>query len=157
MSIRYGMGIQIVPLMSPVDLGSTDTGSAFVNVRNANWVTFEIPFGTITGDTVVVTVEESTAASSGSEVAIPFVYRLSSPLGTDSWGAVTTCDSGGVTVAASDDDSILLIDVDPATLDAGYNYLRVWLNLGGSASAVEVAVIAHLEPRYPQTSPISSS
>lgn len=151
------MDVQLVPLMSPVDLGSTDTGSAFVNVKNAQWISFIIPFGTITGDTCTVTVEESSAASSGSEVAIPFMYRLSSALGTDTWGDPTSATSAGLAVSADEDDKLMLIEIDPATLDDGYDYLRVWLNLGASASACEVAVLAALEPRYKQDDPISSS
>jgi len=154
--MKYGMDCQLVPLISPVDLGSVDTGSAFINVENAQWISFIIPLGTITGDTVTVTVEESSAASSGAEVAVPFMYRLSSALGTDSWGAPTSATSAGVAVSADEDDKLLLIEIDPATLDDGYNYLRVFFDLGSSATVAEVAVVAALEPRYKQYNPVPS-
>lgn len=160
MDFRYGMTEQIVPLISPVDIVATDVTSPFVKVSNAHWVRFILPFGTVTGDTCDVTVEESTAqdtSAGGTEIAVPFVYRLSAAVGGDSWGAVTTADSAGIGITADDDDKILAIDVDPRTLDDGYNWLRVKLVTGGSMSACEVAAIAILNPRYAQLDNVSST
>jgi len=157
---RYGMQEQIIPLISPVDITNTDVNSPFVKVSNAHWLRFLVPFGTITGDTCTVTVAESTANSTSggaTEVAVPFTYRLSGAVGVDTWGAVTTADSGGLLVTASDDDKILAIDIDPRTLDDGYNYVRVQLVTGGSMSACEVAAVAIVHPRYAQLDNVSST
>jgi hypothetical protein len=113
-------------------------------------------FGTITGDSVVVTIEAATAATSGSEIAVPFTYRLSGAVGVDTWAAVATADSGGVDVATTDDDKILLIEYDPAT-NADYQYVRLVTTTSTSVSACELAVTAKLYPRYGQLNPISST
>jgi len=154
--LRYGMNSQIVPLISPLDTAASALASPFVKLSNAHRCTFLVSFGTITGDSVDVTVEAATAAASGTEIAVPFVYRLSGAVGSDTWSAVTTADSGGVAAAATDDDKILLIDYDPAT-NADYNYVRLVATPGSSASAVEIAVMAVLEPRYGQLDPVSST
>jgi hypothetical protein len=71
-------------------------------------------------------------------------------------GAVTDATTSGVTIAATDDDKLLLIDVDPAALSAGRPYLRVVADPGASASAVEIAILAILKPRYAQNSQLSA-
>lgn len=156
--LRYGMNTQIVPLISPVDIAATATSSPFVKVSNAHRVAFEVFFGTITGDTVDVTLECATANSTSglTDIAVPFYYRLSGAVGVDTWSAVTSADSTGVGVTASDDDKILLVDYDPRT-NADYQYVRVTVTPGSSASAVEVSVTAFLEPRYGQLDPVSST
>ena len=104
--------------------------------------------GTLTGDSLAVTVEESSAASTTSAEAIPFKYRLSGAVATDTWGAVTTADSAGVDMTASDDDKILWVEIDPSDLTDGDHYLSVLLSPGASASACEVSVIALQDVRY---------
>lgn len=150
------MDLQFVPLMSPADLGAVDAGSAFVNVRNAQQVSFIVPLGTITGGTCTITVDKSPDGTAGPHVKTPFMYRLSSAVGTDTWGNPTSASTAGVAVAATDDDKVLLIEIDPASLGDGFSFLRVWLDLAGSTTACEAAVIAVLEPRYKQHDPIRS-
>lgn len=154
--IRFGMNEQIVPLVSPVDLVATDSASPFIKLNNCHWVTFLAQFGTITGDTCDITIEVATAASSGSEVAIGFRYRLSGAVGSDTWGAVTTADSAGVAVTASDDDKILAVEYDP-TENPDYNYVRLVATTAGSMSACEYGLIAVLAPRYGQLDALSST
>jgi len=155
--MKYAQDYHMLPIKASVDAGSTDVGTEWFNMRDYNWADVLVNMGAITGDTLVVTVEESTTNSSGAEVAIPFVYRLSSAVATDSLGAATTCDSGGVTVAATDDNKTLVVSIDPQSLDEGYNYARLWFNLGGSMSAFLVGANAILTPRYPSATAISAT
>lgn len=154
--IRYGMNTHFIPVISPVDIVSTATNSTHIKVTGGR-VHFLVQFGTITGDSVAVTVEESTSAATTGAEAIPFKYRLSGAVGADTWDAVTTADSTGVAVGASDDDKILLIDIDPSTLSEDCNYLSVLASPGGSASAVEIGVIAMIESNYGQLDHVSST
>ena len=154
--VRYAQGLVPRPVLSPVDIVSTATNTTHVKVTGHH-VTFLVYFGTITGDSVAVTVEESSAASTTSAEAVPFRYRLSSAHTASTWGAVTTADSGGVDVTASQDDMILMVEVDPSDLTDGDNYLSVLLSPGASASAVEVAAICLQEERYVGATPMSST
>ena len=51
---------------------------------------------------------------------------------------------------------LLTISVDPHVLTAGYPFLRVVADPGASASAVEIALIAVIWPRYAATANISA-
>ena len=146
---RYLQNTQLVPLISPVDTAASALASPFVKLSNANRLAFHLAFGTITGDSVTVTVEAATVAASGSEIAVPYTYRLSGAVGSDTWSAVTTADSTGIDIAATDDDKIMWIDYDPRT-NADYDYVRLVYTAGSSASAVEIQASAFLEPKYGQ-------
>ena len=155
-SVAFGMGEQLVPIISPLDIIATDVDSAWVSVSNAHHVTFIVSLGTITGDTLNITVECATTTASAAAITSEFLYRFSGAVASDTWDVVTTSDTLGVTVTASDDDKLLLIDYDPAQY-ADYEYVRLALVTGGSMSACEVSAMAVLKPRYPQAYPISSS
>jgi len=145
--------------MAPTSVTASATSSSFVNLKDYEWVDFHILIGTLTGDTITVTVEEATANSTSgiTDVAIPFVYRGPQVAGTDSMGAVTTADSSGCTIADTDDNTQWVISVDPNTVDDGYNYVRVTLTEGSSTSAAVKSVLAVLKPRYAKASPPSST
>ena len=96
----------------------------------------------------MVTVEECSDTSATGAAAIAFSYRLSSATGTDSLGAATAATTSGVTLAASDDNKVLIIDVDPATLSATKPYVRASVDPGGSASACVVGSVVLAQPRY---------
>lgn len=145
--MNYAEYNHVIPVLSPADIVSTATNTTHIKVTGHK-VAFLVFLGTLTGDSCAVTVEESSAASTTSAEAIPFKYRLSAAVGGDTWGAVTTADSGGVDLTADDDDKILWVEVDPADLTDGDHYLSVLLSPGASASACEVAVIALQDVRY---------
>lgn len=149
--VRFGEDINIVHGVSPIDIVATDVDSAYLKLDNAHWVTFIVALGTITGDTMNITIEASTTNASASAITVGGWYRFKTAIGADSWegAAATTFDSSGVTVTASDDDKILLIDYDP-TENPDYNYVRLALVTAGSMSACEVAVVYAVETRYKQ-------
>jgi hypothetical protein len=162
MAARYAQKLHIRQVLSPADITETATGTQFVNMENAHWITFAVAFGTITGDSVTVTVEVSTGTSTAAgDTVIPAQYRLSGAVAADSWGAVTALTTAGVIIGASDDDKLLLIDVDPATipaLDADATYIRCLITPGStSVTALEVQANVMLEPRYPQLDNLTST
>lgn len=148
--------VHVVGLTSPVDTASTTVNSDVIGVKEYHAIEFLVYFGTITGDTVAVTVEECDNVTPSNTTAIAFKYRKGAATGTDSMGAVTDATASGVSMAATDDDKLLLIDVDPRALSADRPYLRVVADPGASASAVEIAILALLRPRYAQSAQLSA-
>jgi hypothetical protein len=148
--------IHVVPALEPQDITSTTTYSDIIGLKEYFGVEFLVYFGNIAGDTIAMTVEECDDISASNTTAIAFSYRESSATGTDSMGARADATTSGVTVAATDDDKVFLVDVDASELSDGYPYVRVKLDPGGSASAVLIGVIALLLPRYPQASQLSA-
>lgn len=156
LGIRFGQDIHVIPVYAPQDVGTADVNTTHINVSRTHHITFAVQFGNLTNDSKVITVEESSAATTVSAEAIPFTYRLSGAVATDTWGAVTTTDSTGVDmVHASDDNKLLLIDVDPATLSDGDNYLSVRISSAGGECYA--GVVAYLQTRYSQLNPLSTT
>ena len=152
----YGQDLHIVKVADYADIVSTATNTTHIKVTGHR-VTFLISLATLTGDSINLTVEESTSAATTSAAAIPFVYRLGSAAGADTWGAVTTADSTGVDMTASDDDKLMLIDVDPADMSDGCNYLSVLMAPGASASVCGVSAYAITDARFRQLNHVSST
>lgn len=158
---RYGVQEQLIPYIAPVDTTTSAATGAFVKVSNAHWLQFRLQFGNINDTTGVVTVEEytanSTSGASTDALAIPFTYRLSGVVGDDTWGAVTTSDSGGYTVGATADNMLLIIDIDPRSLTDGYDYVRMVVTPSGTQTNMLIAATAALLPRYAQLDNLSTT
>jgi hypothetical protein len=148
--------IRVVQLTSPVDTGSTTVNSDVIGTKELIGIKFVVSMGTITGDTVVVTVEECDDVTPSNSAAIAYLYsKDGAAIGTDTAGAWTAATTSGVTLSATDDDKNLIIKVDPAALTADWPYLRVVADPGGSASACEIAINAIVVERYAQAANIS--
>ena len=165
---RFGFGEQIVPLKAPIDAAATDFATPYVNLKNALHCTFVLYFGVTTAasadQNLIVTVEAATAAASNAtEVALPFKYRLSGATGTDSWGAVASATATGYSADTTTiDGKVLLIDLDPATIEAthgqrGSNFVRVVVDLDAGNTVNLIGVLAVLDPMYPQVTVLSTS
>ncbi|MHA1225271.1 MAG: hypothetical protein ACTSPV_00845 [Candidatus Hodarchaeales archaeon] len=150
-----GEEIHVVPALAPADI-SSDTYTDVIGFKEYHNIQILVMFGAITGDTVTLTVEECDDTTPSNSTAVAFKYRKSSAVGTDSMGAVSSATTSGITVSATDDNKVILVEVDPATLTRGYPYIRVKLAPGGSISACFVGAVAILVPRYPQTSQLSA-
>ena len=160
--IQFGEAVKVVPITAPVDIVATANASAYVDLTEALWATFVVNFGVITTGTATITVEASTAGSSNAtEAAIPFKYRLSGAVGTDTLGAITAATSDGAAVATDADGKAYIIEVDPAALPANpgatYKWLRVVVSPTTDMAACLLDVNAYLQPRYPGNSLYSSS
>jgi hypothetical protein len=153
--IRYAEGLKVLPILAPADIAATATATEFIDMKEAHWGTFLVSLGNLTSDstdTVTITVEVSTAASSGSEVAIPFKYRESAPVATDSMGSITTASSSGAVFTATDDAEVIVVDVDPQRIPSELTdgrFLRLVITPTSDTAICIVGVIAALESRYP--------
>ena len=156
-SLKYGMNTHIIPGFAPLDIVANDFNTTHVKVTNALSCAFLLGFGVITGDSINITVEESTAAATTSAEAIGFGFRLSGDTATDTWGDVTTCDSLGTTITASDDNKFLWIEVDLREMSEDCNYLSVLGTTESSMSACVVSAVCFLESRYGQYDPDSTT
>jgi hypothetical protein len=158
MGIKFAEGLHVLPVLAPL-ADSTSVGTDYLNIENAQWITYLVQFGAMTSDstdTVTVTVECSTDSSSGAnEISVPFYYRLSAAVGTDTSGTITKATASGVAVTATDDNKLLIIDIDPAEIAAttgftdAHIYNRLWLSKNAELATNTIGVIAAIEPRYP--------
>ncbi len=166
MASNYGEFENIIPLIAPQDITTTATASAYVDLKTVHSMSFLLFFGSITATSadqaITVTVECVTAAASASnEAKVAFNYRLSSAIGADAMGAKTAATAAaGASVATTDDNKILLINVDPAVVAATLTdarFVRVVITPDAGASATLVAALAVLSPRYKQNAMVSAT
>jgi len=147
--------LHAIPALAPQDITSTTTASDIIDAGEGHEIEFDVYFGVITGDTATLTLEECDDISASNSSAIAFNYQKSSATGTDSMGAVAAATTSGITIAATDDNKMVRVYVDPSALSSGYPYVRVNVAPGGSMSACLVSVVAVVRPRYPQEQPAS--
>jgi hypothetical protein len=165
--IRYGEGLQVV-LLEPITT-IADGESEWIELENYQWLTLFVYVGSITAstDSVNVYVRSTTSATSGTtnsnDYALPFDYRLSSALGTDSWGSITsvTTATGYVAISGTDDNKMVQIELNPDIIyahdsDAKYIYLDFDATVT-STDTIYLGAWGVFEPRYPQNSQLSSS
>lgn len=156
--------LQIVPIYAPQATTSADAETAHVKIKNAQWLSFLCYWGDVTSDSTDICnikVYTSTEASTTNAVSQPFKYRLSSAIGSDSWGAITaTTAAAGVNITGEDDNKMLLIEVDPASLyalDPDAEYAHLLIDGSGLITNPAFGACAILEPRYPQNANLTSS
>ena len=154
---RFVVGENIVPLKAPVDSAGTAYATPFLDLKNALHATFFYYAGVVTATSadqaVVITMEAATAAVSGSEVAIPFKYRLSDATGANAWGAITSATASGFSFATTDDGKMVAIDIDPAALEgalADARFVRMVVGIDAGGTVTLNAAWAVLDPRYLQ-------
>jgi len=154
--IRYAEGLKCLPIIAPVAFTTSAIESEYVDMETHHWGSFHIAFGDMTSDstdTVTVTVECSTAASSNAtEVNLAFDYRLSSAVATDSMGAITSATTTGVSITATDDAKLLIVEVNPDTIPAALTdgkFLRIVATPSDAVASGVISAVAYLEPRYP--------
>jgi len=157
--IRFVEPLKALPVLAPA-ASTAARASEYIDLENIHWVSFHVLFGAMTSDstdTITLTVEASTAGSSNAtEIQVPFQYRLSSAVQTDSMGDITAAVAAtGVVIDAEDDNKLLCIEVDPSAIPSltGYTdhkYLRLVLTPSSAlATAYSVGAVAYCESRYP--------
>ncbi len=156
--MRYVQDYHIVPLQIPVaSAGSTAiVALPAVNMSNYEWCDFVLSFGNLEDATITVTMLNSTANTTVTALAIPFAYRVCSTVGTDSLGALTTCDSAGLACTTAFTDKAVVFSVDPKRLDQDYPYVRLYESQAAGSEATQSA-LAILFPKYSQTTPLTST
>ena len=167
--IRYAEGLKVIPLLGPIAFTTAAIDTEYVDMKEFHWATFFVNFGVFTSDssdTVTVTVLCSSVATSETGDGIPFDYRLSSPVDTDSMGAITAATSDGVVLTSSTDldvnaaQRLLIIDVNADKLPAYKSdgcFLSVLITPTADVASGVVGVIAVLEPRFPGNAITSST
>jgi hypothetical protein len=166
MSNRLGYASNTFPLLAPVDSVTTAYDSIFVDLKNAVHATFFLYLGVITGAATTshptITMEAATAAASATApTAIPFTYRLSAATGTNTWGAATTVANTGVALdVVASDGKMLMIDINPAALEAlvgTARFVRMHVGLVGGGSVCLNAIWAEIEPSYAGATMLSAA
>lgn len=152
-TLQFAEHYKVLPILAAADIAATATGSQYVDLKDVHWATFLVNLGAITGDSVTLTVEASSAGSSNAtEAAVPFKYRLSEAPGTDSMGAITAATSAGATFAASDDNKTVVVELDPAALPSnpgeGHTFARLWIAPASDMTAFIVGAVSILQMRY---------
>ena len=158
MPAKFAEKLVILPILAPVS--TSDGASDMVDAAQAHWITFLLSIGNFTSDStdvVVVTVEASTATSTNATVlSLPFRYRQTAAVGTDTQGTITNVSTGtdGVTLTATDDGTMLIIDVDPACIPnqtsyTNHRYVYLTWDVGAQVGEIYASAVAILEPRYP--------
>jgi len=157
--IRFVEPLKVLPVRAPA-ASTAARASEYIDMENVHWLSFHVLFGAMTSDstdTITLTVEASTAASSNAtEIQVPFQYRLSAAIATDSMGAITSAAAAtGVAIDAEDDNKLLCIEVDPSAIPGltsytDHKYCRLVLTPSADiATAYSVGAVAYMENRYP--------
>ena len=161
---RFAQGLKVLPVLAPVDTAATATYTAFVDADMAHWITFILPFGNLTSDDsdeieILVRCSSEDTSATTEPLAIPFWYRVTSAVATDSTTDIVAGTSDGI--GTSDDginasgleNKVLIIDVDPSVLSA-YSSASAderWVSvaIAPQGPITLLGAIAVIEPRYP--------
>jgi hypothetical protein len=157
---RFGQVLHIMPVLSPIAIGTAAFNTALVDMANAHRCTFILHIGATdsSSGSPTITLLASTVGTTVGATAIAFKYRISAAINTDTLGAITDATSAGVLTVKTDDGMIYLIDVDPALVAGKTDGRWVYLHAGANASrTMVVGCVAEIEPRYIATSPTSAS
>lgn len=128
-------------LAPAADAYASDPATDVYNTKLYGHVTFIIHHGAGATGTVVVTVEECTAADGTGATAIAFKYRVGASTGA-ALGALTAATASGFTIAAGAN-QLAVIEIPAASLSDGSPYVRLQLTEGVD-SPVSAAVTAIL-------------
>ena len=141
--------LHIVPCFTPVDTGAVTAASDVIDAGECTHVQFLIYFGALDVAGVFNVYEATDAAAGTSVQTFAYTYRYSAVTGTDLMGAVTVPAAVDLAYAGTEDGMILVVDIEPAKLTAGYPY--VWVEINPTAGANNtLAIIALVTPRYSQ-------
>lgn len=161
---RYTSALNTIPLLAPQDTAATALTTPYTKLGGAHGGTLFIQFGNIAAasadQAVTVTLLAATVQAGTSASAIAFNYRLSSAVGDNAWGNITAATASGVSIATTDDNKMLAIEIDPSQIlgakaDATYFAATITPDAGGTATLVSAFV--QLEPRVSQASMVSAT
>jgi hypothetical protein len=163
--VRYAEAVKVYPVIAPVAGTTSAIASVYIDAADYHWLNWLVMFGVMTSDstdTLTITVECSTAASSNAtEVAIPFYHRLSAAVGTDTMGAITSDSTSGLVLTADANDAMaVLITVDVSAIQAELTdgrFLRLVVTPTAEMATFTVAACFLGEPKYNMNSIPSST
>jgi len=160
MSNQFIQYDNIFPLLAPVDAASNVQTLPYVDLKHYHSGGFLIKFGNVNSgtatDTEVITVEAATAVD-GTEAAIGFSYRTVL-VGSNQWGAVATAASTGLSLAVSDDNLNVWIEIDPDEMAANdYRFVRCIITDTPDMAACLVDASWIGSPRYKQVTAVTAT
>jgi hypothetical protein len=138
--------------LAPIDAAGTARATPWIDMATCHKISFLAMFGAATAsaaDVVTFTVECASVADSGAESAVPFVYRLSGGIGTNTWAAPTTSSSYGPLNSVVTG-KMVYIEADPALMlatKADARYARLVTTQTSDTTAMLEALIAITQPR----------
>jgi len=150
----------IVPLVQPIDGGTTDFVTPYVNLQGAHKIAFLLSFGVTTEaattDVIDVTVDGATIES-GTEGQVGYNYRLSSAVTANTWGAVTAATSAGIDLTKNHEGMSLWIEPDMSALwAADYKFVRLAVALNAFTVCL-VSAVAIVDSRFGMTTMTTST
>jgi len=148
MSVYLDQEFHVVPLLEPTNITANATNTDVFGLKYYHAAEIIVQFGTITGDSVVITLKECVDTTPSNSTAIAFKYKKTPAVGTGTGVTWSTATTSGVTFSATDDNKTLIIGVESSQLSSGYTYLMATITPGTSMSACYVSAVAILRPRY---------
>ena len=140
MSLQLSKYFQFVPCIAPQDINGAATAGNEVNTKLYDHITFVLSIGNLGGDATLI-VEECTSAAGAGNTAKTFNYRKSGA-SNDTYSALAAATAAGITLAgASDDNKVVIIEVDAAELTSGYPFVRVYLTPAAAATLVSCIAV----------------
>jgi len=143
----YSQDLHIIPCLAPVDTTNVTAASDVIHAGWCQHVQFLVYFGAIDVAGVFNVYSADDAVPTTSTALAVYHYRYSAVTGTDTMGAVTASAAVNLATAGNEDGRILVVDIDPAGLLAGREY--VWVEWNPTAGANNlICMIALVTPRY---------
>lgn len=142
----------IVGSIAPIDTNGTARLGAHVNMSKYNHVAFIVYCGAMNAACTITVLAGTDSLGTGG-VAMAFNYRLSTGgvplLAPLNIGPLTNSLAGGLALAGTEDNEIIVIEMDAAELVAPATNYYVGVNLSNAATATLMAVVSIcLEPRW---------
>jgi len=147
-------GIQMHTILAPVNINSGTT-SDVINLANYNHASVMVSCGAMAAASTM-TVEYCTTAAPGTATAMAFSYRTKLNT-TDTWGALTACSSGGLSLSVANTDVLIEMDAVELSIASSDTCSRVRLNWSNPGNTDLVSAVAVLgEPRYAAGIPVTA-
>jgi len=142
---------KIVGCIAPIDVGGVARLGCHVNMSKYDHVAFIVYTGAI-GNACTVTVLAGTDALGTGGVAMGYNYYLSTggaPLVSEIASALVTVGAGGYALAAAtDDNEIMVIEVNASELVTPATNYYVGVNLSNAAASLNSVVAICMWPTY---------
>jgi hypothetical protein len=147
---RLAEKYKIVPLLEPQDHQAGVLTFDSINLKNYSWCSIIITFGELTGDEALSIHSGATSGADSADVYFDYAYTGADLKTTG--GDIITVKSDGTpvatlaVVAATFEDRMLILEIDPATLTDGYFWITV--NTDGASTEALWSAVAILTPKY---------
>jgi hypothetical protein len=148
--MRLSEEFKIVPLLEPEDHQAGATAFDSICLKNYKWCSIIINFGELTGDEVLTIHSGATTGADSADAYFDYAYTGADLKTTG--GDIITVKSDGTPVAtltltaATFEDRLLILEIDPATLTDGYDWISVVTS--GAGTEVLMSAVAILTPKY---------